>query len=616
MTLRPFVPIVSDETLASWAARLAAVHGGETLIPFLTDIGIPPAEMLKGSHFAVTRLADVTGADPDDLRRQTIRTIEWRKHELRGERFEPEFLKGSLISFCPACLLDDDSAGPWLNYRRSRLMWRLRAVRTCAVHGCLLVTRRNTNWSDRFYQMALVVPETGRALSALAEDIARREVSALQKYITDRLEGVPGPEWLDGQNIEQVVRTTEMLGVGLAFGRRPDLIGMSSGDWDHAGQVGFEFTKRGEEGVRAALDEMQRRAWFQEKVPAHSGPQMIFGPLYSWLRFSTSAKDSGPIRQILRQHIIETMPIASGTVLLGEVVRKARVHSVRSLSRQSGVHPKTLRNALTLAGLLPESEGKPEFQTFDAAAGEAVVNQIREAIPQTQLPAYMNATRGQVITLMQSGILAKIVDGGSGTKLAAAVSKTKVDAFLASIARDAQEVADLPALVLPINEATQKARVTTDQVIKLLQRGALGRVYRREGEQGYLAIHVDPEEVKGHFVRDPETMPLGSSAIAKALGTSQPVVNKLVAAGFIPNVDPNGAAEALLSVRVLPEALRSFQETYVSLMQLGREIGVHYRALNNALRRLGVKPVSDPSLLGITLFRRADIPPAVYEGLS
>ncbi len=111
-------------------------------------------------------------------------------------------------------------------------------------------------------------------------------------------------------------------------------------------------------------------------------------------------------------------------------------------------------------------------------------------------------------------------------------------------------------------------------------------------------------------------MPLGSSAIAKALGTSQPVVNNLVAAGLIANVDPNGAAEALLSVRVLPEALRSFQETYVSLMQLGREIGVHYRTLNNALRRLGVKPVSDPSLLGITLFRRADIPPAVYEGLS
>lgn len=616
MMLRPFLPIVSDETLASWVARLAAVHGGETLIPFLTDIGIHPTEMLKGSHFAVTRLADVTGADPVDLLHQTIRVLEWRKHELRGERFEPEFLKGSFTAFCPACLLEDDRAGSSNRLRRGRLMWKLRPVRICAIHGTFLVIRRHTKWSDRFDQMALMVPETDYALSALTKDLERREVSPLQKYIVGRLEGASGPAWLDKQSVEQVVRTTEMLGVGLTFGRKPDMIAMSNGDWDHVGRVGFEFTKRGEEGVRSALGEMQHRAWFQEKVPAHSGPQMIFGPLYSWLRSSTSAKDSGPIRQIVRQHIIETMPIASGTVLLGEVVRKARVHSVRSLSRQSGVHPKTLRNALTLAGLLPETEGKPEFQTFDAAAGEAVVDQIREAIPQTQLPAYMNATRGQVVTLMQSGILAKIVDGGSGTKLAAAVSKTKVDAFLASIARDAQEIADLPALVLPINEATQKARVTTDQVIKLLQRGALKRVYRREGEQGYLAIHVDPKEIKGHFVRDPETMPLGSSAIAKALGTSQPVVNNLVAAGLIANVDPNGAAEALLSVRVLPKALRSFQETYVSLMQLGREIGVHYRTLNIALRRLGVKPVSDPSLLGITLFRRADIPPAVYEGLS
>lgn len=48
MKLTPFVPISHDETLMSWAARLAAVHTGETLVPFLRDIGLHPDEMLTG----------------------------------------------------------------------------------------------------------------------------------------------------------------------------------------------------------------------------------------------------------------------------------------------------------------------------------------------------------------------------------------------------------------------------------------------------------------------------------------------------------------------------------------------------------------------------------------
>lgn len=92
------------------------------------------------------------------------------------------------------------------------------------------------------------------------------------------------------------------------------------------------------------------------------------------------------------------------------------------------------------------------------------------------------------------------------------------------------------------------------------------------------------------------------------------MVNKLAAAGLISSVAPNGRCEALKTVRVLPSSLRQFQETYVSLMQLRQELGVHHRIINNALRRLGVKPVADPAVLKVTLFRRADIPLEFYDG--
>lgn len=614
MMLRPHLPIEPDESMMSWATRLAAVHAGETLIPFLRDICLHPDEMLKGSLLAVARLAEVTGADPNDIRHQSIRTLEWRRYDLRGELFEAEFLKGSVTSFCPACLLDDDCAGPSMTHRRGRLMWRLRPVRTCAVHGTSLIDRHYVDWSDRFHQMGVVVPETGKALEALVEAGGHREVSPLQKYVTERLNGARGPAWLDGQSIEQGARATEILGVALVFGRKLNLNKMSAHDWERAAIAGFEFTESGEEGVRAALSELQHRAWFQEKVAGNSGPQMIFGRLYQWLNFSKNEKDVGPIRQILRQHIMETMSVAAGTRLLGDEVRKNTMHSVASLSSKSGVHPKTLRNALALTGLVPKDAGTRGHHVFDASAGEALVEQLRGAIPQTRLPAYMNATRGQVVTLMQSGILEKIVGGGSGTRLAAAVAKATVDAFLDSIARDAREVADLPALVVPINKAAIKSRVTTERIIDLLRGRCLENVFRLRGTSGYLAIHVDPTEIKGHFVTDPEDRLMSMSAVAKAIGTSNLVVRNLVstshgeplliAASFSPGGVP----------KVRPQELRRFLKTYVTLVRLCRERGIHHFPLKRALRRIGVKPVRDPKLLKISLYRRAEIPADLDEG--
>lgn len=614
MKLTPFVPISHDETLMSWAARLAAVHTGETLVPFLRDIGLHPDEMLTGSDVAITRLAEVTGADPDDLRRQTIQTLEWRRYDLRGERFETEFMTGASVSCCPACLLDDDDEERSVLLRRGRLAWRLRPVRTCPIHGIALLDRPYVDWSDRFHQMGVVFPEAGPPLRALADAQVRRDVSPLQTYVTDRLEGKTGPAWLDGQVIELGARASEMLGLALEFGRKPHLRRMTADDWDRAGKAGFEFARRGEEGIREALGEVQRRAWFDERIPGQSGPQMVFGRIYQWLNFSKNRKEVGPIRNIVRQHILDTMYVAPGTMLMGTEVTATRKHNVGSLSKLSRVHPKTLRNALALAGLISDRSVIGGEALFDAEEGLRVVEDLADSVTQLHLPAYMNASRGQVVLLIAGGFLKRKMDAGSSARASSSISKREVRAFLDSISRDVQVVDVLPAGVWPINKATQKAKVSTDEVIRLLQNGALKHVYRVRGEEGYLSIRVDPEEIKGHFVRDPETTPLGVGAAAKALGTSEPAVRSLALGGLIEIVAPCAGDAQMRFIKISPEAVRRFQKSYVSLMQLGQELGLHHLTLKNALRNLGIKPIADPAALKVTLFRRADIPIEFYDG--
>ncbi|WP_134726029.1 hypothetical protein [Paracoccus luteus] len=78
----------------SWATRLAAVHTGEQIVPFLNDIELPLNEILKGTDEALSRLCEVTAADFPHLRRNAIHSAEWRKYDLRGAAFSAEFARG------------------------------------------------------------------------------------------------------------------------------------------------------------------------------------------------------------------------------------------------------------------------------------------------------------------------------------------------------------------------------------------------------------------------------------------------------------------------------------------------------------------------------------------
>ncbi|WP_065325630.1 hypothetical protein [Tritonibacter mobilis] len=72
-----------------------------------------------------------------------------------------------------------------------------------------------------------------------------RTVSPLQTYTVGRLEGQIGPAWLDGQNIDQAVRATEMIGALAAFGPDKKASEMTSDMWDAAGRAGWPIVSLG-----------------------------------------------------------------------------------------------------------------------------------------------------------------------------------------------------------------------------------------------------------------------------------------------------------------------------------------------------------------------------------
>lgn len=98
-----------------------------------------------------------------------------------------------------------------------------------------------------------------------------------------------------------------MLGAVLLFGTHVDLPDLSHDQWDAAGAEGFAFAAQGEAGICEALDVLGKRL---RTDPPNRGPQAAFGRLYQWLQFNRCGKDRGPIREVLRECIPDTMDVA------------------------------------------------------------------------------------------------------------------------------------------------------------------------------------------------------------------------------------------------------------------------------------------------------------------
>lgn len=143
MLFKPHLPFDPEETVLSWATRLAALHTGGGLVPFLHDLSIDTQNFLVEAEAEIDRICDLAGQDPAALEPNRIRRLDRRQYEMRGGQFSVEFTKGRQTAFCPACLAaDGDGRKDPHTHRRGRLIWKFRAVRTCPEHGLPLIERK------------------------------------------------------------------------------------------------------------------------------------------------------------------------------------------------------------------------------------------------------------------------------------------------------------------------------------------------------------------------------------------------------------------------------------------------------------------------------------------
>lgn len=407
--LFPKIAFHSGETPMSWASRQAAFHTGGRVVPFLNDLGIPAADLARGKREAVETLCAKAGEDPAGVVHNSIVAVGHRRFQLDGEEFSAEFTTGPVTRFCPLCIAEDvEGCEHPSEAMRHRVQWRLASYRTCPKHNLPMSDIRMGKWSDMLHELQAMPKALAEQLE-VARTHARREPSPLQTYVVRRLDGEAGPAWLDKQRVDQVCRAGEMLGGILHYGPATKAADMTEDMWDAAGRTGWSLFEEGPEAIRPVLAEILKDCLRQN---GHPSPRSAFGMLYGWLFASRLTKDPGPIRDIVRDVIIEHVPLVPGQMLLGKPVEHPRLSSIASIAKAEGLHSKTLANVLRVAGLLGEGEERKSSGNVVANYAEAkvLIDRAKHAVPVTQVPDMLSASRPLVAELISLGQLTRIQD--------------------------------------------------------------------------------------------------------------------------------------------------------------------------------------------------------------
>ncbi len=607
--LDPVLPIAPDECPTSYVSRLAVAHFEQSAQEFCTLVGVPFRGIVAGRADAFQALAELTRIPAAELARNAIRTDE-AGTTLRGERLLRLNIRRSQVFVCPECLQGDiaTSRSPPKQAVYGRIIWRLAAVHTCPMHDVALAEIAHADVTTMYDFAALVAPALAN-LPRLVADAVRRPAAGLERYVAERLQGTSGrPALLDSLDLFAAIKTCEMFGAAALYSRKHNLKALTPEQWRVCGGKGFDIVRDGEHGIRTFLARMN--ASYQESRVPNEGPRARFGKLHEWLTAVGQQSSYRPIRDLVRRCVIETMPLGPPTKLFGTVIEERRVHSIRTASLETGMHPMGLRKALEATGIIDAHQRRLRDHRvlFDSGKARPVLKMLKGAISLKEAETYTNAGRVHTKLLLEHGFIEPVL-GHAAKKLKTLLfAPAELDGFLDRLLAGAEPVTKAPAGMMGIAKTAKRVNCSAIAIVRGVLDGKIRRRARLDGERGYTALLVDLAEVR-QYVRKPAPDGLTLEAVMVEMSTFHGVVRALIDNGNLPTYRAINSVNNAAVRLVARKDLVAFRSKYVQLAELAESAGQHPRAVRAALRRKGIEPAPElPKATYKALFyRRAEV---------
>lgn len=549
-------------------------------------------------------------ADPEALTENAfVKKAQWR-YVHRGQELARDNLRRATVVVCPKCLAEDLAAGP-LKFPAvaaiQRARWQIAALKTCPMHLAPLVVVDKDLTPSRLHDWAHHVGKALPNLPRLVEETDTRGLTGFETYVVNRINGGPaGAGLMDTLPLHVVITACELFGAVASLGRMPNLKALTDDQWRQAGAAGFDIIGGGKPSIEVFLEDLQTS--YPYTRAGTEGPQAIFGRIYQVLEFGREDKAYDPLRDLMGDFILRNFPVGAGDLVFGKPVETRRLHSIRTLSMETGLHPKRLRKLLSSVEMLPPNADELADGNclFDAEKAVSLAQSAAAAtLSVRDAGTYLNAPRVQRDMLYRSGIIVpriKASEHGAADQFA----PEDLDAFLARLLDGAISVAAAGPTQANVPAAARLACCGSVDVIRAVLDGRLTRKGALAGERGYMSLLVDVEELRA-LVRGADHGGLTAEALAERLQTRPHVIRKLMIAGHLKAVTVINPVNRCPITAVPQEDVERFEAEFVSLFTIARQQGRHHMAVKKDLEAAGVEPAFDPETVGATIYQLSEV---------
>jgi TniQ len=598
------VPHQFDEPPPYFAARLAARNLRPARM-FTRDMGLDFQRLADGHEENVRKLAQLGGADYQALIGCALRKRDGMI-ELKGQEQRKNGLRRARTHVCPKCLLEDIESSnlPPRLAIHGRANWMLASIRTCHIHEVALVevardvpVHDTHDWTTN---VAPIVP----MLPQFADSVIHRPASALELYLLDRLAGRPTASWLDAFPFFAAALVAELIGAVATVGKTVNLDDLSEDARYEAGHAGAEIANAGSDALVEFMTKLRNEHRPKKRA---GGPAAVLGKLYMTPAQGLSDPAFDPLREVMGRFILNKFALGPGDELFGRPVTDRRFHTIRSASKEYGIHRSRLRKLIEAEGLISDLNAPNGDVLIDAQHADRIFRHEQNFVTMRGVARYLNAGRVQTDILFEADFIKRHCTGSGMKKY---FLRPELDDFLSRLLAPAVSVQTIPAHAVDIATAARRGRCFIAEIVKAILDGKLTWVGRRKDVAGFASVLVDIEEIKRVTrFEDPPGLPLQTTA-REVLKTSGPVLSQLISSGAIKTITAINPVNRC-PTRFIPfDEIERFQSDYVSLHHLARSQGVLMPVLKKKLLAKGITPVNFAGVKA-TFYRRADVDPGV-----
>ncbi|MCQ1572743.1 TniQ family protein [Neorhizobium galegae] len=493
-TLHVTVDFKEDESFASFVSRVAAANGTTSAQIFCQHMGLQFQALVDGDPASVTRMLQLCGQSGK------VSAIGIAVRDERTYTFGMEVLLRSNMSrrhlrVCPHCLEEDEAAGTGPSGTRAygRLAWLSSFVRTCAKHQAYLIPLPEPVQFGSPHDFAARVRLARDGWDSFRNGSAAAVPSTFERYVEDRLLRRPRDvNWMDEVPLYAAGKLTETVGAIINHGRNFVTGNLTEAEWIEAGRSGFEVTSAGPTAFAEFLRSLHDRFWNGD---GDFGGRLIYGRLYEMLAHENEDPVYDPIRDIIRETAVASLPIGPDHLLFGKASPR-RWHSVHSATKEFGLHHKTARKMFAAAGLIPPGEETADSRTLvDALEMETFVRRWQSSLKTDAAMERVNIGRSSWDIVLKEGYVKPLIEDYKEHGVAPLFPLDELERFVARLETAAPPAAKPDPEFVGLTTAAKRASTRLSQVLEWLFQGALESACIESGDRGFEGVRVSVSEV-------------------------------------------------------------------------------------------------------------------------